>query len=846
MNLKKLIVPPWEEGRLSKELLMSKRQELPSASCNMDDASADQDKQHPSDLENASGQIKHTHKADHEENSTVVDVDSRGSDRRNIYRGESNYSLESLRLQSDGILEDLENNYDRQLQDRKEKRFSLSQRGWFSGKHWQTLLLAYQTMGVVYAGIGTCPLYVFSAFTLHEPIEEDYYSIFSIVFWTFTLISLIKYGFIILRLDDQGEGGTFALYSILCKHVNICRYGRTPKKTATLKTKEGSVQDKTVRKMESSKSIKVLLFAVTMIGACMIIGDGILTPAISVLSAVDGLRHASSALNQSSIVIITAVLLIALFLLQRFGTSKVGFLFSPIVVVWFITTAMIGVYNVIVHNPAIFKGLSPHYIFTFFSRRGKEGWRTLAGTVLCITSSEAMYADLGHFNRISMQIGFAFVAYPSNILTYAGQAAYLTKHLDNEGVFYNFIPEVVFWPMFVIATMAAIVASQCLISACFSLVKQSVALDLFPKVRLIHTSENHEGQIYSPEVNHFLMVLCVLVVLGLRSVDNLGHAYGVAVIMVMFITTIFASLAMVVIWNLWLPWVVLFLVVYGSIEGVYISAVMSKISQGGWLPFLVAIFIGLIMYTWVYGREKHHAYERANLVTLQDLGSLLDSTNTSVKRVPGLCIFYCDFEDEIPPLMRHYLRNIRSLHKIVIFTTVTYCKIPKVPYDERFKFSNCEGYPGLFRCTILYGYAEERSFQWNTFWEGMVDSLRLHLQFAIVESGPLTTNHPLPRLSQENADAIEQPTEIMSRNDQGSGPLKDMASLEKALTERPVLVIGRTRLVTTTRGLSNWLRKVFLDIIYRFLYSNSTSAAAALKLSVPPSNLMEISMLYEV
>lgn len=780
-------------------------------------------------------------------NATVLNMEiaySAAGGKR-IHRGESNYSIESLHLQSDGILEDVESNYDRQLQQSKNNKFSWSQSGRFNGKHWQTLVLAYQTLGVVYAGIGTCPLYVFSAFTLDQPTEEDYFSIFSIVFWTFTLISLIKYGFIILRLDDQGEGGTFALYSILCKHVNIARYGRTPKKTTTLKTKEGSFQDKTIKLMERSNRTQILLFALTMIGACMIIGDGILTPAISVLSAVDGLRHASSSLNQSAIVIITAVLLIALFLLQRFGTSKVGFLFSPIVVAWFITTALVGAYNVAVHNPTILKALSPHYIFTFFARRGIESWKALAGTVLCITSSEAMYADLGHFNRVSMQVAFIFFAYPSNIITYAGQAAYLTKHLDNEGVFYNFIPKPVFWPMFAIATLAAIVASQCLISACFSLVKQSVALDLFPKVRLVHTSENHEGQIYSPEVNYFLMVLCVIVVLGLRSVDNLGHAYGVAVIMVMFITTVFASVAMVVMWNLWLPWVILFFVVYGTIEGVYISAVMSKIVQGGWLPFLVAIFVGLIMYTWVYGREKHHAYEKANMVSVQDLGSLLNSSTASVKRVPGLCIFYCDFDDEIPPLMRHYLRNIRSLHKIVIFTTVNYCKIPKVPYDERFKFSSCEGYPGLFRCTALYGYAEERTFVWSTFWEGMVDSLKLFLQFAIVESGPLAAEHLNHQLGSEHVDATGQLMDP-SNNDDGSGPLKDMASLEKALTERPVLVIGRTRLVTTRRGLSNWLRKVFLDIIYRFLYSNSTSAAASLKLSVPPANLMEISMLYEV
>ncbi|KAH7277419.1 hypothetical protein KP509_39G050000 [Ceratopteris richardii] len=778
---------------------------------------------------------------------TVSNVDhtiaGRGSLR--IHRGESEYSIQSVHFQSDDMAEEIEQDYESHLQECKEKKLKAYQpSGKFEGKHWRTLVLAYQAMGVVYAGIGTCPLYVFSSFTLNEPTEEDYFSIFSIVFWTFTAISLVKYCFIILRLDDQGEGGTFALYSVLCKHVNISRYGRTPKKTTILKTKQGSVQDRTINFMERNNTIQIFLFAFTMIGACMVIGDGIITPAISVLSAVDGLRNASSSLNQSSIVIITSVLLIALFLLQRFGTRRVGFLFSPIVVTWFVTTAAIGVYNVIEHNPTIFKALSPHYIIRFFIRRRTEGWRALAGTVLCITSSEAIYADLGHFSRLSMQVGFISLAYPSNILTYAGQAAYLTKHLDNEGVFYNFIPKPVYWPMFAIATLAAIVASQCLISACFSLVKQSVALDLFPKVRLIHTSENHEGQIYSPEVNYFLMSLCVIVVLGLRSVDNLGHAYGVAVIMVMFITTCFASIAMVTVWNIWLPWALLFFVVYATVEGVYISAVMSKIPQGGWLPFLVAVFIGLIMYTWVYGREKHHAYEKENRVRDQDLGGLL---NSSVKRVPGVCIFYCDFDDEIPPLMRHYLRNIRSFHKVVIFTTVTYCKVPKVPHNERFKFSNFDGYPGLFRCTALYGYAEERSLRWRTFFEGLIDNLKLHLQFAIFESSRHSSEClPASCPSSEDVDPREEQVDMSTQNDQYLGPLHDMESLQRAIAERPVLVIGRTRLITTTSSLGNWLRKSFLDIIYRFLYSNSTSVAASLKLSIPPGNLMEISMLYEV
>lgn len=692
-----------------------------------------------------------------------------------------------------------------------------------SSRFWKTFLLAYQTMGVVYAGIGTCPLYVFSSFKLDKPTENDYLGVMSIVFWTLTLISLVKYGLIVLRADDHGEGGTFALYSLLCQYVNISRDGRASKKIQASPPKPGSRRDKVIKFLEGSQTSKVLLFTVTMMGACMLIGDGILTPAISVLSAVEGLKNASSSITQSTIVIVTAVLLIALFLLQRFGTNRVSFVFSPIIVAWFVATPLIGAYNIALYYPTVFKAISPHYIVAFFLRRGMEGWKVLAGTVLCITGSEAMYADLGHFDRLSMQVAFAFFAYPSNLITYAGQAAYLIKYPDSEGeVFYNFIPRPVFWPMFIIATLSAIIASQCLISACFSLVKQSVALDLFPKVRILHTSKNHEGQVYSPEVNYFLMIVCVLVVLGYRDATALGNAYGVAVIMVMLITTCFVSLVMVVVWETALPFVIAFFLAYGIFEGVYVSAVLSKVPQGGWLPFLVAAFIGFIMFSWTYGREKHYAYEKANTIRVDDLGDFLTTSN--IKRVPGLCIFYCDLEDDLPPLMMHYLKNVRSLHQVIIFTSVRYVKVPKVSEDQRFKFSNCGGYNGLYRCVAFYGYAEE-NIEWNEFLDRVVDSLKMYIKSSSSE------------------------LHVAAKEDQSpprNGFAEDLVEIEGAKKEGPVMVVGKTRLVTRRKGLKFWFRKVILDFIYRFLYSNSTTTAASLTLTVPPSNLMEISMLYEV
>lgn len=692
---------------------------------------------------------------------------------------------------------------------------------------WKTFVLAYQTMGVVFAGIGTCPLYVFSSFELVSPTEHDYLGIMSIVFWTFTLISLVKYGLIVLHADDQGEGGTFVLYSLLCQHAEISRDGRASKKIQCPERKRSARQCKVITFLERRKSIQMLLFIGTLMGACMLIGDGILTPAISVLSAVQGLKTASSSLNQTTIVAITAALLIALFLLQRYGTSRVSFLFSPIVVAWFISTPLVGAYNIALHYPGVFKAISPHYLITFFLRRGKAGWKVLAGTVLCVTSSEAMYADLGHFNRISMQVAFIFVAYPSNLITYAGQAAYLIKHPANDGqVFYNFIPRPVFWPMFIIATLAAIVASQCLISACFSLVKQSVALDMFPNVRLTHTSDNHEGQIYSPEVNGFLMVLCVFVVLGFRDSRSLGNAYGVAVIFVMLITTVFVSLVMLVVWDTAPPVVLVFLFTYVAIEGIYVSAVLSKVPEGGWLPFVVAILLAVIMYSWAYGRRKHHAYEKAMSKSVDDFGAYLAASNT--QRVSGIAMFYCDLEEDVPPLMTHYVKNVRSLQNMIIFTTLRYVKVPKIDEAARFQIYKYTGQKGLYRCVALYGYAEEREVDWGGLWESLAVKLQCYIESLNVES--------------DNEAEISSPS-------QASDIAVESCTMDTVIARReePVLVIGRTRLVRQrSTGTRNLVGKLVLDFIYQFLYSASTFSASALTRTVPPSNLMEISMLYEV
>ncbi|KAG6766020.1 hypothetical protein POTOM_030084 [Populus tomentosa] len=377
---------------------------------------------------------------------------------------------------------------------------------------------------------------------------------------------------------------------------------------------------------------------------CMLIGDGILTPTISVLSAMEGIRAPFPSVSKSSVEAHYAVVLV-LFLLQKFGTSR-GFVSS-------------------LHIPLLL-------------RNGKEGWLLLGGTVLC---SEALFADLGHFNRSSIQIAFLLTIYPSLVLTYVGQTAYLIKNPnDHDDGFYKFIPTAMYWPIFIIATLAAVVASQSLISATFSVIKQSVVLDYFPRVKVVHTSSNKEGEVYSPEVNYILMILCVAVILIFGDGKDIGNAFGVVVSLVMLITTILLTLVMIMIWRT-PPWLVAVYFTFFTMEGVYSSAVLSKIPEGGWIPFAISFILAFIMFGWFYGRQKKIEYELTHKIDLGRLGLLL--SEPGIQRVPGLCFFYSNIQDGLTPIPGHYIKNMKSLHKVTIFTTLRYLLVPKVAAHER-------------------------------------------------------------------------------------------------------------------------------------------------------------------
>eukprot|EP00250_Pteridium_aquilinum_P007757 c17413_g1_i1 orf=266-2647(-) len=697
---------------------------------------------------------------------------------------------------------------------------------------WETLVMAYQTLGVVYGDIGTSPLYVFSSIQYPLSTTQDFLGVLSLIFWTLTLVALVKYVLIVLRADDHGEGGTFALYSLLCRNINIkCSNGNHSRHLESdthlhfYGTKRHSlINIKTVEFLEKSKVAQKALMVLVMLGTCMVIGDGVLTPAISVLSAIVGIKSQDPRLSQTAVVAISTVILIFLFCLQRFGTNRVSFLFSPIMVAWFVGTAVIGVYNIVTYYPGVFKALSPHYIFLYFARHGKDGWVMLGAVVLCITGAEAMFADLGHFNKQSIQIAFCGLVYPSLILTYAGEAAYLIKnptHLND--AFYKSTPHSVFWLMFVISILAAIVASQALISATFSIVKQSMALGCFPRVKIIHTSKKAEGQIYSPEVNICLMVLCIAVVFGFQTGAEIGNAFGVAVIWVMLITTFLVTLVMILLWNLPLPLTLTFCCVFGLIEGVFLTSVLNKVPQGGWVPFAISALFLIIMLSWNHGRQKKYDYELRNKISKEELGRLL--FDDSIARVPGMCLFYSDLVHGLPPIISHYVKCVGTLHRVLVFVTFRHIPVKTVLAEERFLVDRLP-FKGVYRCVARFGYMDLMSLTHDQVLGEIIQSIKLH----ILEEMDL-------EIELEQARGNNMGGEIISVEGES-----EVRELEAASRNGAVYVLGKSTLHTTSKA--GWFERFVINRLFQFLAKNCRSAMAFL--NIPPSQFLQVGMTYEI
>ncbi|XP_022733948.1 putative potassium transporter 12 isoform X2 [Durio zibethinus] len=750
---------------------------------------------------------------------------------------------------------------------------------------WRTLALAFQTLGVVYGDLGTSPLYVFSDVFSKVQIESDVdiLGALSLVMYTIALIPLAKYVFVVLKANDNGEGGTFALYSLICRYAKVNMLpNRQPadEQISSFKLKlptpelERALNIKET--LERRSTLKILLLLLVLMGTSMVIGDGILTPAISVMSAVSGLQGEIQGFDTTAVVVVSIVILVALFSIQQFGTSKVGFMFAPALALWFFSLGSIGIYNLVKHDITVLKAFNPAYIYFFFKKNSRDAWSALGGCVLCITGAEAMFADLGHFSVRAIQIAFTCVVFPCLLFAYMGQAAYLMKYPDSSGrIFYDSVPDSIFWPVFVLATIAAMIASQAMISATFSCVKQAMALGCFPRLKIIHTSRRLMGQIYIPVINWFLMIVCVVVVSIFRSTTDIANAYGIAEVGVMMVTTSLVTLVMLLIWQtnlfmaLWFPFV------FGSIELIYFSAVLSKVLEGGWLPLVFAAFFLTVMYIWNYGsvlKYQSEVREKISMDFMLELGSTLGTV-----RVPGIGLLYNELVHGIPSIFGQFLLSLPAIHSTIVFVCIKYVPVPVVPQEERFLFRRvCPKDYHIFQCIARYGYKDIRKEDHHAFEQLLVQSLenflRKEAQDLALESSlyevdldsvsvsardygtrgvfgneELTIPLMHDRRSEEAGTSISEealvalPSSVMS-SDEDPSLEYELSALREAIDSgfTYFLAHGDVR----AKKNSFFLKKLVINYFYAFLRRNCRAGAA--NMSVPHMNILQVGMTYMV
>ncbi len=540
--------------------------------------------------------------------------------------------------------------------------------------HWRAAALSLGALGVVYGDIGTSPLYTMQLiFTVHPlaPTAAHVYGAVSLIFWSLVMVVTLKYVLLILRADNQGEGGIMALVALIDRSMSGRRKG--------------------------------LLITVGILGAALFYGDGMLTPAISVVSAVSGLQVASPTLA-AQIVPFSLVILIALFALQRFGTGAIGVLFGPIMVVWFVALAAAGGQEVAA-NPSIVRALSPTYGASFLIDDPAAGFLSLASVFLAVTGAESIYADMGHFGRPAITRAWLIVAFPALMVNYMGQGALILR--DPSAIsnpFFLMVPggQTAQKGMVILATMATVIASQAVISGAFSVTQQLVQLGYLPRVTIKHTSKRIRGQIYIPVVNWFLLVAVVGLVLGFRNPEHLAAAYGVALSAIFATNTLLAFTVFRVLWRkpLWLviPGAALFL----TIELTFLAANLGKLFSGGWLPLAVGSVFFVVLTTWRRGRTLLARRVRENRTSLRRfLNRLVVEQPT---RVPGTAVFLSSSPDSAPVALLNNLEHNHVVHEHVVLLTIKTASAPHVPDAERLSIERLR--LGFVTITARLGYQE--------------------------------------------------------------------------------------------------------------------------------------------
>ena len=531
------------------------------------------------------------------------------------------------------------------------------------------LSLSLAALGIVFGDIGTSPLYAMRASLGHMSINTiDILGVLSLIFWTLILVISIKYLIVVFRADNHGEGGILALLALL--------------------------------KRSNAKPLK-LLFIIGIFGAGLMLGDGMITPAVSVLSAVEGLHVIAPHLS-GWVLPLAFFILVILFAVQSFGSAKIGVTFGPILLLWFVTAAVLGGIHIF-QNPAVLKAINPYFAYYFLAHH-KLAYVVLGGVFLVATGGESLYADLGHFGKNPIRIGWFFIALPSLVINYFGQGAYLLHHPEAiQNPFYMMAARWFLIPLLILATAATIIASQAVISATFSLTKQAVLLGLYPRLPIRQTSDSMEGQIYVPQMNIVLAIGTLLLVLMFKSSDALTHAYGIAVNLTMLLTTLMVGFAAYTLWQWNLFSVLMLFALFLFIDVSFLFANVQKISTGGWVPILFALACAFIMYTWnkgmMYFRKSYYEKEESLSTVITKM------ENKPISRLSGItAIFITDVYDKMGVGLFHFLSLNHMLPEKVLMVNYKIESIPHVKASDRYQLVALS--ENIYQLTLHYGFME--------------------------------------------------------------------------------------------------------------------------------------------
>ncbi|KAF2492470.1 potassium uptake protein [Lophium mytilinum] len=714
--------------------------------------------------------------------------------------------------------------------------------------------LAYQSTGVIYGDIGTSPLYVYSSTFTSEPNKTDLLGVLSLIIWSITLIVTVKYVLIVLCADDQGEGGTFAMYSLLARYSNISE--QDPKMKHTIKLERYMSTDlkpsnRSVRNfLERSSIARVLLKVLAVLGVSLILADGILTPAQSVLGAIQGLKVVKPDISNGTIIGVSCAILVCLFLVQPFGIHRVGSAWAPIVVLWLVFNMAFGIYNLAHHDYTVLKAFSPYFAGHYLVTNKKDGWISLGGILLAFTGVEALFADLGAFSKKAIQISWLGLAYPCLLLAYIGQAAYLADDPSAySNPFFQTVPPGMFYPSLVLSILAAIVASQAMITSSFQLLSQVMNMSYFPQIKMIYTSDKFHGQVYIPLANWLLMIGTVIVTAVYNNTTRLGHAYGVCVILVTFITTNIVAIVAIVVWRLnwilvitiWLPFILL--------DSVFLSSALTKVPDGAWFTLLLAVLLATFFILWRYGKEnqwRSEAKDRPRLHHLVTKGTdgkhkLSDAFGGGeLTTIKGLGIFFDKAGEMVPMVYQEFLRKFEAQQEVHVFLHLRALSKPHVSEEDRYAVSrttlvNC------YRLTIRHGYND------RVISADLGEIVYTELRRAIMAFPSL------PALSSSESDGVASSCAVSSSSSAVQSDANSVSKLsfaipndasverrihklDSAYKKQVVYIVGKEQLRLLAK--KNNLFKRF--VLYVFIWLRENTRAKISQMEVPIEKLVEV------